>query len=198
MAGAMRDVSGSHSAPVLVALSVLLSGCDRDSTQELKTWTPADHDNQKNPTADQVDTKARQKAMPQLQKYGINDVILATWKQNCVQCHGQIGRGDGPQAARVKPPDLTSPTWQKNALDSEIARTIEKGRGQMPPFGHLPKETIEGLVKLVRLLDRDRTAKAAAEEVADEEKGEKKIPEPSEPAPGRSEHGETAEPADER
>ncbi len=95
--------------------------------------------------------------MPALEKHGIDDVILATWKQNCTPCHGLIGRGDGPRGRNLRPPDLTDPTWQERAIDSEIASTIKRGRGKMPAFGHLPDKTIQGLVRLVRMLNRKRS-----------------------------------------
>lgn len=138
-----------------------LGACGR-SKGDLPEWTPADHDNQKTPSAGQVDTKVPRAGMPDLAKQGIDDVILASWKQNCVPCHGVIGRGDGPSGAATNPRDLTDPNWQRVAIDSEIAFAISKGRGRMPGFPHLPEETVSGLVKLVRLLNADRPSPPAA------------------------------------
>jgi mono/diheme cytochrome c family protein len=90
--------------------------------------------------------------MPDLTRHGIDDVVLATWKQTCTPCHGLIGRGDGPQGAVLHPTDLTSAVWQGRAIDSEIAYTIHKGRGRMPGFAHIPDATVAGLVRLVRML----------------------------------------------
>lgn len=180
------------------ALSLFLLGCEQETGEKVQTWTPADHDNKSTPAEGQVDTPARRREMPELEQYGINDVILATWKQNCVRCHGVIGRGDGPQGRMLKPPDLTNPIWQKNAIDSEIARSIKKGRGQMPPFGHLPDETVEGLVKLVRLLNRDRAAQPTPAEIDENAADEaRELPDPPAPARGKSEHGAVTEPSSE-
>ncbi len=136
---------------VVCGVSLLAWGCDAKNPDALPEWTPGDHDNQESPAAGQVDTSQRS-AMPDLEKHGITDVVLATWKQNCVRCHGVIGRGDGPDGRALRPRDLSNPTWQRVALDSEIRRTIEKGRGKMPAFGHLPDETISGLIQLIRML----------------------------------------------
>lgn len=103
-----------------------------------------------------------------LEQHGVSDVILASWKQNCVTCHGVVGRGDGPQGPMVRPPDFTNPVWQKNAMEDHMRRTIMKGRGPMPAFGHLPEETVDGLIRLIRLLNRDR---AAAPEAAGSAEG---------------------------
>lgn len=103
--------------------------------------------------------------MPDLQKHGVDDVVLATWKQNCTRCHGIIGRGDGPEGRLVGPPDLTQAAWQKRAIDSEVAYAIKKGRGKMPAFPHLPENTIQGLVRLVRMLG---SGQAGAQEAPSE------------------------------
>lgn len=143
------------SAILLTAsLWIGVSACER-SHQELTEWTPRDHDNQGAPAQGQVDTRAPRPGMPAMEKYGINDVILATWKQQCSTCHGLIGRGDGPNAMASRPRDLTDPVWQKNASDEEIAHSIQKGRGRMPPFPGLPKDTVSGLIRLIRLMNQE-------------------------------------------
>jgi len=152
----------------------------------MEEWTPADHKNSNKPAPGQVDVKKRA-GMPNLEKHGITDVVLATWKQNCVTCHGTIGRGDGPQGRALRPPNLTDPKWQKVAIDSEIAFTIKKGRGRMPAFQHLPDETVVGLIRLIRMLNSDRSAAAApgGKPAAKTESpsGEEKAKKPSEPSP---------------
>jgi len=124
----------------------------QEKGKDLPTWTPGDHDNAAKPAAGQVDTKAPRPGMPNLEKHGINDVILATWKQSCMPCHGRIGQGDGPQAVALHPPDFTDPRFQKVAIDSEMEHTIRRGRGPMPAFAHFPDDTVKGLVQLVRLM----------------------------------------------
>lgn len=147
------------STGVVLFLALLLStGCDDQDSAGLPIWTPTDHDNQASPAAGQTDTTAPRPRMPELEQHGIDDVVLATWKQNCTTCHGLIGRGDGPQGPMFRPPDLTSNAFQERAIDSEILYTIEKGRGRMPAFGHLPKDTIQGLLRLVRMLGAPKPA----------------------------------------
>lgn len=151
----MRD--SSRIRPTLAAFSLVASltwACDRGS-EDVREWSPRDHDHTTSPSQGQVD--AAQPASAVQQEHGISDVVLATWKQNCVTCHGVIGRGDGPQGRMLRPPDFTHPVWQKNARDDHMRRTIVKGRGAMPAFGHLPEETVDGLLRLIRLLNRDRS-----------------------------------------
>jgi mono/diheme cytochrome c family protein len=90
---------------------------------------------------------------------GLEDVTVVTWQRACANCHGPLGRGDGPQGAMVKARNLSDPAWQSSVTDAQIATSIAKGRGLMPPFS-LPASTIQGLVKLVRLLDKNRMAQA--------------------------------------
>jgi mono/diheme cytochrome c family protein len=123
-----------------------------------------------------VDTAERKANMPDLTKQGIDDVVLAAWKQNCIPCHGVIGRGDGPQGRSLRPPDFTNPRWHRTAIDSEMAYAIQKGRGNMPAFAHLPEPTVQGLVKLVRMLNPDRVKDAAPAEGNEPAPSEEKAP----------------------
>ena len=150
LSGPRRSCRTLLGACLLVATSL---GCSRNDPQQLPEWTPADHDNQTEPKAGQVDVDNPAPGMPSGEKLGLNDVVLATWKQNCVTCHGIIGRGDGPQAAATRPRDLSDPTWQRVTVDSEIIFAIKKGRGRMPAFAQIPDETLQGLVRLIRMLN---------------------------------------------
>lgn len=155
----------------LLLLGSLSLACDR-SSENLPEWSARDHDHQTSPNAAQTDVSAppaQRPGMPAMEKFGITPVILSAWKQNCTPCHGLIGRGDGPQGAALRPPDLTNPKWQRVAIDSEIAHTIKKGRGRMPGFPSLPDETVEGLIRLIRLMNPERPA----EEIPADKPGEK-------------------------
>ena len=49
------------------------------------------------------------------------------------------------------------PRGRPASTDAELAESITKGRGRMPAFP-LPPQTVEGLVHLVRLFNRDRSS----------------------------------------
>lgn len=51
------------------------------------------------------------------------------FKQRCVSCHGEGGKGDGIGAAslKVKPRDYTDPAWQKEVTDERIRNAVVKG-----------------------------------------------------------------------
>ena len=51
------------------------------------------------------------------------------YKQNCVNCHGPSGKGDGAAAEKLnpKPADLTSPATQVKK-DAELLEVIKVGR----------------------------------------------------------------------
>lgn len=133
----------------LIALALL--SCSR-APDDLREWRPSDHDHTEESSSGQVPANSPSSGG----MFGISEVVLAAWKTNCTTCHGIIGRADGPQAAMTKPRDLTDPTWQGSVSDADIASAIQNGRGSMPAFD-LPATTVEGLVKLVRLLNRART-----------------------------------------
>jgi cytochrome c oxidase cbb3-type subunit 3 len=86
----------------------------------------------------------------------LEDVTIVAWSQNCTQCHGQLGRGDGPRGPMLKATNLADPAWQQSVTDEQIAAAIKLGRGQMPSFKQLPDGTIANLVKLVRMMNLAR------------------------------------------
>lgn len=51
------------------------------------------------------------------------------WKEKCVTCHGDRGRGDGPGAMALdpKPRSFGDPRWQMQTKDERIAKVIVEG-----------------------------------------------------------------------
>jgi len=144
----MRPLKAALKPSVLFAFSALalgaVVGCDRPPSGDMKQWTPADHDR-----AEEEARKAQgapaETAKPDPQKV----VIDMTWRTQCVQCHGPMGKGDGPQGPMVKAPDLTRDDWQGTVTDDQIAATIQNGKGRMPKFD-LPPDVLSGIVARVR------------------------------------------------
>ena len=58
------------------------------------------------------------------------------FRQNCVPCHGESGRGDGPmgKALGIKPGNLTNAERMGRHTDGEIFWKISKGKEPMPVF----------------------------------------------------------------
>jgi mono/diheme cytochrome c family protein len=81
----------------------------------------------------------------------------ALFKQNCVSCHGDTGRGDGPAAATLnpRPRNLAQPDgWKRGYRITDIFTTITtgiKGTG-MNPFDFIAPADRMGLVHYVRSL----------------------------------------------
>lgn len=124
-------------------LTIFLVGCDR-APDPVREWSPGDHD-QEQQSGQQAPPTGSQK--PNIQQ----QLVESAWMQTCNTCHGPLGKGDGPQGALVKAPDLTRPDWQAKVTDEEIAARIRSGKGLMPP-NDLPDSTINGLVARVRAL----------------------------------------------
>jgi mono/diheme cytochrome c family protein len=74
-------------------------------------------------------------------------------KVNCVSCHGDKGKGNGPAAVALnpKPADWTSKRVQDEA-DGEIFWKISNGRGPMPAWRHLSENDRWALVRYIRTL----------------------------------------------
>jgi mono/diheme cytochrome c family protein len=108
-------------------------------TQENKPWiVPPEYKSLKNPlTPSESNLKA----------------ALQIYFDECVQCHGDGGKGDGPQAKSnyPLPADLTDPKLLKNVPDGEIFYQISEGRRPMPSFkNRLTEDQRWQLVLLVR------------------------------------------------
>jgi mono/diheme cytochrome c family protein len=58
------------------------------------------------------------------------------YREKCAQCHGDQGKGDGPQAWMQKPSpnDLTDASHMNALTDGDIFYQITEGRRPMPSF----------------------------------------------------------------
>jgi cytochrome c oxidase cbb3-type subunit 3 len=152
----------------LLAVSALALAACNERAPDLREWRASDHDHTDNPGNDQVQVDP--KAVASATIPGLEDVTIVAWSQNCTQCHGQLGRGDGPRGPMLKATNLSDPAWQSRVTDEQIAATIKLGRGAMPSFQQLPDVTIANLVKLVRMMNlarlQERAAAAASAEAA--------------------------------
>jgi mono/diheme cytochrome c family protein len=75
------------------------------------------------------------------------------YMDECAQCHGERGKGDGPEAAMHDPPpsDITDTRHMNTVTDGEIFYQISEGRKPMPSFKkRLTEDQRWGLVLLVR------------------------------------------------
>ena len=142
----------------LLALAVVLSACDQPPAPDsLKVWTKEDHhstDDDRPPSPLPPSPLAGASAAPgRTAEPGGNDAQLVdiTWRQQCVGCHGALGRGDGPMGPMLHAPDLGRADWQAKVPDAEIAATIRNGRNRMPRFD-LPEPVLRGLVARIRSL----------------------------------------------
>jgi mono/diheme cytochrome c family protein len=88
----------------------------------------------------------------------------ALYKANCVACHGEKGKGDGPGAGVLKPPprDHTDAKYMSTLSDKDIGDIIRmggaiKGMPQMPSHPQINGNDLTALVAYVRSLSGSRT-----------------------------------------
>ena len=86
------------------------------------------------------------------------------YKANCVACHGESGKGDGPGAGVLKPPprDHTDRAYMSKLSDKEIGDIIKmggavKGKPLMPSHPQIAGDDLAALVGYVRSLSEPRT-----------------------------------------
>jgi mono/diheme cytochrome c family protein len=83
------------------------------------------------------------------------------YKANCIACHGEKGKGDGPAAGVLKPPprDHTDRTYMDTLTDDDLKKVIVmggaiKGRPLMPSHPQIRGADLDALVAYVRSLSR--------------------------------------------
>lgn len=86
------------------------------------------------------------------------------YKANCVACHGDSGKGDGPGAGVLKPPprDHTDRAYMSTLSDKEIGDIIRmggaiKGKPLMPSHPQINGADLDAVVGYVRSLSEPRT-----------------------------------------
>jgi mono/diheme cytochrome c family protein len=88
--------------------------------------------------------------------------------QNCVQCHGQDGRGGPARPTMPDIPDFTNATWQRGHTDPQLVVSVLEGKGRLMPawWGRLSDVQAADLVAYVRMFG---PARAVATETAPSE-----------------------------
>ncbi|MDP3720311.1 MAG: cytochrome c [Acidobacteriota bacterium] len=83
------------------------------------------------------------------------------YKANCVACHGESGKGDGPGAGVLKPPprDHTDRAYMSTLPDQEVAEIIRvggaiNGKPGMPSHPQISGDDLAALVAYVRSLSQ--------------------------------------------
>ncbi len=91
----------------------------------------------------------------------------AIYRNKCVECHGEAGKGNGPQAKLYDPApaDFTNAARMSAATDGELFYKISHGRRPMPSYRKkLTEEQRWELVLLIRsFAGAQSPAKSAAE-----------------------------------
>ena len=100
-----------------------------------------------------IPSESRDKANPFTETDASKTIGQKLYASNCIVCHGEEGKGDGPQAMMLepKPADLHDPRVQENT-DGTLFHIITAGAkdAAMPPFTGLSEEDRWHLVNYVR------------------------------------------------
>jgi mono/diheme cytochrome c family protein len=135
-------------ALLLVLLALLSVGCESaPAAGTLAEWTPVDHHSSDD---DKVGQEGKQ--APAVRRPAGSDVpqlVDLAWRQQCTNCHGPLGKGDGPMGPMLQAPDLTRDELQSRLSDAEMASLIRRGKDKMPAF-NLPEPVLQGLVAHIR------------------------------------------------
>lgn len=83
-----------------------------------------------------VPEEARQRRNPVADSEAARAAGRILYLEHCAKCHGETGRGDGPESAQysTKPPDFTESGRLALLTDGEIFYKISEGRRPMPAY----------------------------------------------------------------
>jgi len=131
------EMTGRRALPALLAFSLAVVGWA--AAHGPKDWpVPAEAKKLKNPVRPTAAAQASAKSI---------------YLDKCAQCHGEEGRGDGPESVMyaVKPANFTEAHMMREMSDGEIFWKISEGRAPMPTFKkQLTEEQRWQLVHYVR------------------------------------------------
>lgn len=129
--------------------------CDQaPSADGLPEWKPADHHSADDNAGGGASGQQAPAGGGRASGGGAGEtaqLVEMAWRQQCLQCHGPSGHGDGPNGALFHPRDLSDPQWQATVSDADIAATIRNGKNRMPKFD-LPEPVLQGMVARIRML----------------------------------------------
>ncbi len=131
-------------------LVALFFGCDSPPKGEVREWKASDHDKGDPNATGQVKTQGPGSAAGSKPK---SDEMLVevVWQNQCLACHGNLGKGDGPNGPLLHATDLTREDWQSKITDAQIAASIKNGKGLMPKF-EMTESLMTALVRRIRAL----------------------------------------------
>lgn len=136
----------------LICIVVVYSIVDQN-----KPWVvPAEYQSLKNPLQP---TEANLRA------------ARALYREECAECHGEFGKGDGPKAHmhREAPADLTEARRMSTVTDGGIFYQISVGRRPMPAFKNRTTEDQRWqLILLIRSFSQTASPEAKPVSAADD------------------------------
>lgn len=137
----------------LVVFALACVACESaPAAESLAEWRPSDHHSSDDDKVAQQGASAQQaQGTRQATGSDIPQLVELAWRQQCTNCHGPTGRGDGQMGAMLQAPDLTRDDLQAKMTDAEMAAFIKHGKDKMPPF-NLPDAVLQGLVARIRQL----------------------------------------------
>ncbi len=149
----------------ILTLTLALAACSSRS-DELRAWRSSDHDDGTARSPAGAPTAPHAAAEPpspgEPSPHAATSSVMETWANLCVRCHGRIGRGDGPEGIAIHARDLGDPAWQAGLSNEQLAASIVRGKGAMPPFSLEPAAVAE-LVSLIRQMARATAAQPDAQ-----------------------------------
>lgn len=105
------------------------------------------------------DAPSAKRTLPELPA-ATGPAVALVWSEECSACHGETGRGDGPQTIELwtQPPNFHDQSWQASVSDARIEKAILEGGTAvglsrwMPAYPELKNrpDVLEGLSQKIR------------------------------------------------
>jgi mono/diheme cytochrome c family protein len=133
-------------AAITVCTLAFVGACDRVPSEGRILWSPKDHGGEVRGSGQGQRTTAPLDPPSNEATTAIGDTV---WANQCANCHGPAGGGNGPMGPSSGARDLSNDDYQSRTSPGIIAATIKNGKGRMPKFD-LPDEVIVALVQKVQ------------------------------------------------
>jgi mono/diheme cytochrome c family protein len=152
---------GSHDAEdtwKLVLFIRHLPQLSAEEKQEMESMNPPDMNEGNSTTPWIAPDNAREVKNPVSATPDNLAAARQTYQDNCMPCHGEKGKGDGPDAKIInfKSANFTDPKWWSHETDGSLFWKMSEGRNSMPSWKEVLSETERWqLVNYMRKLSDD-------------------------------------------
>ena len=78
---------------------------------------------------------------------GSDEATKALYEKNCMNCHGEDGKGETKIGKMTKTPDLNNRPWTRGETMEDMVKLIKEGEGKMPKSRKLSDDEVSAVAQ---------------------------------------------------